>query len=362
MRGRFHLTILFTVLSFVVMHGTHSYGDEATVDSILSSEERPSSLYAGFSQLLDDEHTFELDDLSDMVGPRIKRVALYYNGDRLHRKIPKQVHKMIENKLMGKIISHERFVVVECVDCRNTKVIFKEDSLKVTKAIESNQDLRKMSRQVRVDAFVFWNASLHLNKFTINLRMVDGKDNTILWHKEYSKKSTYENEDSDQTSVRYEFVSGTWGIGGDRDRTNALVDDASFGGVFTVGLRRREISTSNPNIQYTLGLEFFANASSRDEFNLSGINLEGRIVANLLSVQEYINAQLYFGVGQAFYNENHSLVFKAGMEFPFFETGMINFGMVMLTSGDVEWEVNSDYETTGTFGGVSYDLSLVIRF
>ncbi|KZZ41503.1 hypothetical protein A3759_23620 [Thalassolituus sp. HI0120] len=64
-------------------------------DQIPTLNEQPSSLYTGFSQLLDDDKTLVLEELIDLDA-NIKRVAMYHNGDRLHRKIPKQVHLMIE--------------------------------------------------------------------------------------------------------------------------------------------------------------------------------------------------------------------------------------------------------------------------
>ena len=79
----------------------------------LDAEVAPSSLYTGFEQLLDDDQTLVLEDLIDL-DPNIRRVALYHNGDRLHRQIPKQVHLMIENKLMHRMMDSERFEVIQC--------------------------------------------------------------------------------------------------------------------------------------------------------------------------------------------------------------------------------------------------------
>ncbi|MEC8104638.1 MAG: hypothetical protein VX133_12955, partial [Pseudomonadota bacterium] len=138
----------------------------------LEPPEMRSSLYTGFTQLLDDDKTLVKEELIDLP-ESVRRVALYHNGDRMHRKIPKQVHLMIENKLMKRMLDSGRFEIIQCLECRTTQVAMREDRLEVSHVAVDNQALRKLGQHVRADAFLFWNASVEQNKFTINLRMVD---------------------------------------------------------------------------------------------------------------------------------------------------------------------------------------------
>jgi hypothetical protein len=147
----------------------------------------PSSLYTGFTQLLDDDKTLVKEELIDLP-ESVQRVALYHNGDRMHRRIPKQVHLMIENKLMSRILESGRFEMIQCLECRTTQVAMRADRLEVSHVAVDNQALRSLGKHVRADAFLFWNASVQDNKFTINLHLVDSRDNKLLWLKEYSKK------------------------------------------------------------------------------------------------------------------------------------------------------------------------------
>lgn len=82
---RFKIALFSMLLSFNIVHAS---------DLASTKTSSPSTLYAGFDRLLEDDQTLILEALMDL-DPGIKRVALYHNGDRLHRSIPKQVHQMI---------------------------------------------------------------------------------------------------------------------------------------------------------------------------------------------------------------------------------------------------------------------------
>jgi hypothetical protein len=333
---------------------------QAAESTLPSIAEPPPTLYTGFGQLLDDDKTLVLEELMDL-DESIQRIALYHNGDRLHRLIPKQVHQMVENKLMRRLIANGRFDVIQCIECRTTKVVMAADELKISQAAENNQQLRALSKKVRADAFMFWSASVHENKFTINLRLVDGKNNELLWLKEYSKKTTKEAEADDFDKVQYELIVGAWGVKGERKST-AAGGSAELDGATVFGIRRRESTELNENIEYTLGFEYFTNYSSEELFNLSGYNLEGRIIADIPALDDVIDSNVYLGIGQAFFNNANSLIFRFGFEFPFFKDGFMDFGVVYMQEADVKWKKDAAFEDTGTFGGASYDLTLGVRF
>ncbi|MEC8522810.1 MAG: hypothetical protein VXZ24_01000 [Pseudomonadota bacterium] len=326
----------------------------------LEPPEMRSSLYTGFTQLLDDDKTLVKEELIDLP-ESVKRVALYHNGDRMHRKIPKQVHLMIENKLMKRMLDSGRVEIIQCLECRTTQVAMREDRLEVSHVAVDNQALRKLGQHVRADAFLFWNASVEQNKFTINLRMVDARDNKLLWLKEYSKKTTLEQEVEGFDSVNYEFLIGAWGISAERDHLSST-DSEEVKGVTVFGIRRRETTSLDDQLQYTLAFEYFRNFSNRENFDISGINLEGRIIADIPSMDDLIDTKVYLGMGQAFFNDTNALVFRFGFEFPFFKDGFIDYGVTYLPESTAKWTSVSGLEDTGKLGGASYDLSLGLRF
>jgi len=320
----------------------------------------PPTTYAGFSRLLDDETILIPEELLD-VNKDVKRIAFYHNGDRLHRKITKQVHLMIENKLLGKFMGLGRFEVIDCIECRTTRVNFEASRMHVSESAQSNQDLRDLSKTVRVDAFVLWSASVHEDKFTVNLRMVGSKSNELLWLKEYAKKTTREEEELQFETIEMEMTISSFGLGSTRGGVGA-VSDAELSRVTGFGVRRRESTTLNKDIEYSLGVEYFRNFSGTDEFSVSGINLEGRVFVRIEALSEWVNTKAYVGVGQAFFSGSHGLMMKFGLEFPFVTNGFMALGGVYLLEEAVEWDTDTNYEDSSEFGGAGLDLTLGYRF
>ncbi len=254
-----------------------------------------------------------------------------------------------------------RFEVVDCIECRTTRVNFEDSRMMISQSAQSNQDLRNLSKQVRVDAFVLWSASMHENKFTVNIRIIDAKSNEILWIKEYAKKTTREQEDLDFESIELEFVVSALGLSGERDGIGAVAD-AALSGVTGFGLRRRESTTLNKDIEYSLGVEYFKNFSSTEAFSISGFNVEGLIFVNISAMKNWVATKAYIGIGQAFFSGSHGLMLKFGLEFPFVSNGFMSLGAVHLVSETVEWDSNPDYVDSSEFGGSGLDLTLGYRF
>lgn len=360
--GFVNITTPFLFLCAIIsaILSINSQAETRVVESGIPSFALAPSQYAGFVRLLDDESILVPEELLDL-NPDIKRIAFYHNGDRLHRKINKQVHLMIENKLLGKFMGLGRFEVVDCIECRTTRVNFENSRMHVSQSAQSNQDLRNLSKDVRVDAFVLWSASVHEDKFTVNLRMVSSKSNELVWLKEYAKKTTREEEELEFETMQYEIMVSALGIGADRAGVGATAT-AELSGVTGFGIRRRESTTLNKDIEYSLGAEYFRNFSSTDEFSVSGINLEGRIYVNIEALKDWVQTKAYVGIGQAFFSGSHGLMMKFGMEFPFVTNGFMSLGFVYLVAEDVEWDTNANYVDESEFGGAGLDLTLGYRF
>ncbi len=348
------------ILCLCAIFSTLSFAETRVVSSGLPDLNSAPSHYAGFARLLDDDSILVPEELLD-VNKNIKRIAFYHNGDRLHRKIPKQVHLMLENKLFGKFMGLGRFEVIDCIECRTTRVNFEDSRMHISQSAQSNQDLRELSKKVRVDAFLLWSASVHENKFTVNLRMISAKSNEILWLKEYVKKTTREQEELQFESIEVEFTVSALGLSSTRSGVGA-VSAATLDNVSSFGLRRRESTSLNKEIEYSLGVEYFKNFSEKDEFSVSGLNLEGRVFVNIAAMQNWVRTKAYIGVGQSFFSGSHGLMLKFGLEFPFVTNGFMSLGAVHLISKDVEWESNTDYEDESEFGGSGLDLTLGYRF
>jgi hypothetical protein len=355
-----YMFLLALIASLLALFSALSFAQTRVVSSGLPDLNSHPSQYAGFARLLDDDSILVPEELLD-INKNIKRIAFYHNGDRLHRKIPKQVHLMLENKLFGKFMGLGRFEVVDCIECRTTRVNFEHSRMHISQSAQSNEDLRELSKKVRVDAFLLWSASVHENKFTVNLRMISAKSNEIIWLKEYVKKTTREQEELEFESIEMEFTVSALGLSSTRPGVGA-VSAATLDSVSAFGLRRRESTSLNKEIEYSLGVEYFKNFSAQDEFSVSGINLEGRVYVNISAMQDWVPTKAYLGVGQSFFSGSHGLMLKFGLEFPFVTNGFMSLGAVHLVSKNVEWDANADYADKSEFGGSGLDLTLGYRF
>jgi len=362
-QGQLPLSVEFKALFLLICVSflPSAFGETRLVEDVMPEGMKPPTHYSGFAMLLDDEGVLVAEELLD-VDQKVKRIAFYHTGDRLHRKIPKQVHLMIENKLMGKFMGLGRFDIVDCIECRTTKVDFSKNKMNISQRAEDNQGLRELSKDIRADAFVLWNASVHENKFTVNLRMVGAQTNNILWLKEYSKKTTREQESMEFETTQWEIVIGAWGLDSERDAVSTGTDDATLEGVTSFGIRRRESTTLNKDVEYTLGVDYFRNFSSTEQFSINGVNVEGRIYVNVAAMEEWVTTKTYLGVGQAFFSGAHGLMLKFGLEFPFVTNGFMSLGAVYLVPGEVEWDADADYVDKSEFGGTGLDLTLGFRF
>ncbi|MFT7110536.1 MAG: hypothetical protein ACI843_002205, partial [Psychrobacter glaciei] len=238
---------------------------------------------------------------------------------------------------------------------------FESSRMHVSQSAQSNQDLRSLSKEVRVDAFVLWSASVHEDKFTVNLRMVESKSNELLWLKEYAKKTTREEEELEFETIEMEMTISSFGLGAEREGTGTVAT-AELARVTGFGLRRRESTTLNKDIEYSLGVEYFRNFSATDEFSINGINLEGRVFVRIEALSQWVNTKAYVGIGQAFFSGSHGLVMKFGLEFPFVTNGFMALGGVYVAEETVEWDADSDYQDSSEFGGAGLDLTLGYRF
>lgn len=331
-----------------------------------SLQEGTPIFYNGFIELMEDENTLPVEDLEDLE-TRIGRVALYHTEDRLYKRIPKPTETMIEGMIMKKLLDTGKFQVTDCLECKLIQVQLNDNQLKVSQAIESNQDQRNLARKLKVDGFFMWSANVYDQKFTIDMRLVDATDNTVVWTRQYIRNVTTldramadggKKEDYDK--VTWEMFVGAWGFGSTRQGTG--VDDESINSVTTFGIRRRESSDLYKDITYGLAVEGFTNIAQREYFNTWGFILEGRVAVDLPALKQWVPTLTYLELGQAFYNGQQSLLYKYGLEFPFTKDGYIDLGIIYMRRETIDWPAVTGLEDSSSFGGASYDITLGYRF
>ncbi len=351
------VTILFSTLNYV----------QAETGQTSNLVETQARYYNGFAELMEDENTLPVQELADLEIP-VMRVALYHTEDRLYKKIPKSTETMIEGMIIKKLIDTEKFLVTECVECKLIQVKLQNDQLSINQAIESNKDMRNLARKLQVDGFFMWSANVYEEKFTVDMRLVDATDNHVVWTRQYARKTNpielakrdEELNEEEFDRVDWELFVGAWGFSAEREGTG--VSDRQLSSVTTFGIRRREHSELNEDISYGLGFETFSNLAQTDYFDMLGFVIEGRVEVNISALEQWVPTLMYLELGQAFFKEQQSLVYKYGIEFPFTRNGYIDLGVIYLPEQEVEWKEVDGLEESSEFGGASYDITLGYRF
>ncbi|BCE00101.1 hypothetical protein [Marinicellulosiphila megalodicopiae] len=315
-------------------------------------------IHSGFVNLMSDPKALVFTDLYE-VPPSIKRVALYNSNDKLSKEISKQTRTMIEGQILSELLNTKRFEITACVECDQINVILNEEQVKIEKAIESNQQLRKLAKIIAVDAFFVWSAQVVNQQYRIDMRLIRATDNQVLWTHQYAKKTTEEDVIKDFKSTQWEMYLSS--IGFKMERTSSTLSTLKSGQISVFGLRRREASTFYPHLNYGLGIEVFGNITKRESMPFFGGSINGRLSLDFPALQKYIPTSTYIEVGQSIYNQSQALIFKYGLEFPFAKNGIINLGVLYSPENTIIWDAFEDYSTETVFGGATYEIMLGYR-
>jgi len=314
----------------------------------------------GFTHLVKDPKVLSSDEFNgveDMPGT----VALYFDGDRLHRKVPKAVSGLVEDLLTMKLVSAGQMKVAECADCRKTKVLVLRDAIRVETPASSREQFTELGKTVGADAFMMWEAKETDGEFNLALRMVDAEHGSIIWAKEYSKEISQNDVDLGYSQIEWRLSVGTWGLGAVRTATEGG-SDATLSGVTLISLERKMMPWDNDGISYSFGYKFFKNTSGAELFDLTGHSLNARVYLDMGRFFERVPYSLYFGVGNLQYNDSRGFLLDFGVEIPFSSHGYMSIGAVQVAGDQITWEAEPGFYDASEFGGIAYDFTIGINF
>lgn len=88
----------------------------------------------------------------------------------------------LKYKLQDALIKNGRFRIVECRQCSNMKVYVEDESLILSRAVESNAEISKLGKELNIDAYIQGAVSINesVGKVQLSLMLIDVKDGTIL--------------------------------------------------------------------------------------------------------------------------------------------------------------------------------------
>jgi len=332
----------------------------ATFSLSANAAEQVATHKDGFSHLINNPNILSKSDFSD-VAELPKSVALYFDGDRLHRNIDKEITEFIADQLTTRLVTDGTFKVAECTECNKTRVYVLKDAMRVQAPATSTSEFAELGEKVGVDAFIKWNAKETDGRFNLAMRLVDSEKGSVIWSKEYTKNITQDDVDRGYTELEWRLAVSAIGFTATRSATQGG-EDATLSGLTALKISRKIIPYDNDGVSYEAGLTYLQNTSGSSTFNLSGTILGGRVMLDMGRMFDRIPYSLYGGVGAAIYNDSRGYTFEGGLEFPFADYGYLSVGFVNLAGDTVEWDSKPGFTDSSEFGGTTYDFSVGFKF
>lgn len=307
-----------------------------------------------FYNLLNDETTLSLLDISQIDFPPA-RIALYQEDDRSSTIVSKSTNTLVESTIAERFVNSSRYSLVSCIECKTTKITLTDGELKISQPIETNDDLKLLGKKLGIDAFLFWQVSKINNEEHLNLKLVAAEDNRVVWSKQYSYFYYPESVTSSE-----ELFIGLMFI--DAKRTDSVNNNTvNMDSLSTFGYRYKDESSSDPNLEFSIGIELVSSAFNDDAFSLTGFALEERMYYNLKDVTNVLAMKAYLGIGQLFFEGSHNFFFRTGLAFPLGDSSSIDFGAVYLNDTDVTWEADGNYSQSSDIGGLTTEIILSMK-
>ncbi len=91
----------------------------------------------------------------------------------------------IQHEMLTAFMAAKRFTVVECRECQKFKLHIEEDTLILSRNIETTEKLKNLGKELKIDAFLFGNVKLDQvsNELRLGLKLVKSSDGTIVQSK-----------------------------------------------------------------------------------------------------------------------------------------------------------------------------------
>ena len=318
------------------------------------------------------------------ISPGVNKIALYRNSDKENKQFPSKIYNLVENGITRRLLDTQRFQIFECMECKSTQLIMKEDTFVILRAIESNKRLSEVAQQINVDGFFLWNIYSEKGRMFLNFKIVRASNGEVVWTRKFEEIFIEpELMDIEKEMRPYEMVltTGIWGYSLSRTENSTGIL-TSMDRVATAGMKVMREAKDSQHVIYGIGIDYFANAVKTDYFNLTGYTLYGHLNLKLdkilftgdgYSVEEqqaarrapreyFSTANYYISVGEAFFMDNHTELYKSGLDIRFSERFSFGLGIVYIPEKTVIMSDKTGFDPNVNFGGFTYDIMLGFVF
>jgi hypothetical protein len=333
-------------------------------------------------QNLMDTLTFSKEELL-AISPSVNKIALYRNSDKENKQFPSKIYNLVENGITRKLLDTHRFQLFECMECKSTQLIMKEDTFVILRAIESNKRLSEVAKEINVDGFFLWNIYSEKGRMFLNFKIVRASNGEVVWTRKFDEIFIEPELLEIEKELRpYETVltTGIWGYKMSRTATSGAL--TTMDRVATFGVKVMREAKDSQHLIYGIGVDYFANVVKKDYFNLTGFTLYGHLNLKLDKIlstgegyseetermarrapREYFSTlNYYLSIGEAFFMDNHTELYKSGLDIRFSERFSFGVGIVYIPEKNVEMAAKTGFDPNVAFGGFTYDIMLGFVF
>ncbi|CCN82202.1 conserved hypothetical protein [Vibrio nigripulchritudo SFn27] len=295
-----------------------------------------------------DDLWFEILDNKALA--EIKSVSLYFEGKAVTEKEKTELLKL--SSILTKKMKDNGLKVRSCIECGKTQVAMSASNVRYKHGLASNDELRKLGKQIRVDAFLSWRAPLNQDTHSITMSLVSTKNNEVVWTGNFDlKESPEEITKKNVKESGFGVALGYIGIGGTSNKGEDIQN------VTDISVRYYSGHSPSEKAHFAFIGNYFRNFDSSSDFSIQGFGAEARALYAI--TDDWLS--IYAGSGFQFVENKQKISVRTGIELSPPRNAFFTHGDIFVDVGLMY--ITKDTYENGTWGGnPAFDLTLGVRF
>ncbi|GLQ71447.1 hypothetical protein [Vibrio penaeicida] len=214
-----------------------------------------------------DDLWFDILDNKSLA--KIQSVALYFEGKAVTDEEKTELLKL--TSILTAKMKNNGIKVRSCIECGKTQVNLSASNVKFKHGLSSNDELRKLGKKIRVDAFLTWRAPLSDNTHNITMSLVSTQNNEVVWTGNFDIK-----EDPDVIVKKNVKESGVGVALGYIGINGTSTDGEDIQNVTDLSIRYYSGHTPSERAHFAFIGNYFRNFDGSTNFSIQGFGAEAR--------------------------------------------------------------------------------------
>ncbi|MFH1416431.1 MAG: hypothetical protein ABIH89_10150 [Elusimicrobiota bacterium] len=325
--------------------------------------------------LTDEEILIKLDDALEKLPEKIKNVPedvrrISFYSIRVDKEdISRNLFRQVQGKIESKFLEFPRPVLIYAPEVKPVKIVAKADRLHYASAFQTTEDIKSVSRQLRLDGFLEGSLYVTPKGLYLNLRIIDSESMAVVWSQSFDSIIPPEQPAPKTTGADFGFgVSGMF-LSGTAPAGVTLPQYAKYYNTHMrisqkLSAKTRLCATLTGCIQYlyegiSASRTVVSAASGKGTFNLvTSIGIRVPVIPvdenDKTSNRDWLAVELKVGRIWALKNYGNN-VYGLRIESDITKNLTVAAGVSYAGLKDVEYTTGSTVKT----GGIMYEVSLL---